>query len=52
MDHIELLVLLHPLGNIKITKYLNYKIRFNGAFSRANLPRLKDGLYAMNLDDK
>ena len=26
--------------------------RFNGAFSRNNLPKIKDGAYLINLDDK
>ena len=44
MDHMEKkLVLLHPLNNIEITKYFNYKPKFNGVFSRDNLPRIKDG---------
>ena len=47
-----LLVPLHPLSNIEITKYFNYKLRFNGPSSRDNLPRIKDGAYVINLDDK
>ena len=47
-----LLVPLHSLINIKITKHFNYKPRFNGVFSRDNLPRIKDGAYVINLDDK
>ena len=46
------LVPLHLLSNTKITKYFNYKPRFNGVFSRDNLPRFKDWAYALNLDDK
>ena len=46
------LVLLHPLSNIKIIHYFNYELRFNGVFSRNNLPRMKNGAYAINLDDK
>ena len=30
----------------------NYKPMFNGVFSRDNLPRIKDGMYVMNLYDK
>ena len=33
---------LHPLSNTDITEYFNYKPTFNGAFSRDNLPRIKD----------
>ena len=46
------MVLLHPLSNIEITNYFNYEPRFNGVFSRNNLPRIKDGAYVINLDDK
>ena len=40
------------LSNIKATKYFNYDPMFNGAFSRDNLPRMKDGAYIINLNDK
>ena len=33
-------------------KYFNYNPRFNGVFSRSNLPRIKDGAYVINHDDK
>ena len=46
------LVLLHPLSNIEIEKDFNYVPRFNGIFSRNNLPRIKYGAYVINLDDK
>ena len=37
-------VLLHPLSNIEITKYFNYKPWFIGAFSRdIKSPRIKYG---------
>ena len=29
----------HPLNNTKITSYFNYEPRFNGVFSKNNLPR-------------
>ena len=47
-----MLVLLHPLSNIEITNYMKYEPRFNGVFSRNNLPRIKDGAYAKNIDDE
>ena len=40
---------LHPLSNIGITSYLNDEPRFNGVFSRDNLPRIKGGAYMINL---
>ena len=49
---LKLLVPLHPLNNIQITNYFNDEPRCNGAFSRNNLPRIKDGAYAINLHDK
>ena len=54
MDHLNknFSVLLHSLSNIKITKCFNYKPRFNGAFSKDNLPTIKDGAYVINLDDQ
>ena len=42
----------HPLSNIEIPKYLHYEPRFNSAFSRNNLPRIKDGTYVINVDNK
>ena len=48
----KFLVPLHPLNNIEITNYINYKPRLNGVFSRNNLPRIKEGAYVLNLDDK
>ena len=31
---------------------MKYEPRFNEVFSRDNLPRIKDGVYVINLDDK
>ena len=42
----------HPLKNFKIQKYYQNKPRFNGIFSRNNLPKkIKDGAYVINLDE-
>ena len=49
---IKLLVLPHSLNNIEITIYFTCEPRFNSNFSRNNLPRIKDGAYVTNLDDK
>ena len=46
------MVLHHPLSNVKIRKYFSDEPRFNGVVSRDNLPRIKDRVYAINLDDK
>ena len=51
-DNQKLLVLLHPLSNIEITNYFNYELRISVDVSRNNSPRIKDGEYVLNLDDK
>ena len=44
----------HPLTNFEIQKYQNdlqlsskNKTRFNGVYSRNNLPKIKDGAYVI-----
>ena len=39
----------HPLSNFEIQKYQN-KSRFNGVYSRDNLPKIKEGAYVINFD--
>ena len=39
-----------PLTNFEIQKYHNLT-RFNGVYSRDNLPKIKDGAYVINLDE-
>ena len=42
----------HPLTNFEIQKHYENKLRFNGVFSRSNLPlKIKNGAYVMNLDE-
>ena len=42
----------HPLTNFEIQKYYKNEPRFNGVFSRNNLPKkIKDGAYVINLDE-
>ena len=42
----------HPLTNFEIIKYYENQSRFNGVYSRDNLPsKIKDGAYVMNLDE-
>ena len=42
----------HPLTNVKIQKYYQNEPRFNGVYSRNNLPKkIKDGAYVTNLDE-
>ena len=40
------------MNNVEITNYFKYEVRINGVFSRNNLPRIKDGAYVINLDDR
>ena len=42
---------LHPLTNFEIQKYYQNEPRFNGVYSRDNLPKIKDGAYVINLDE-
>ena len=43
---------LHPLTNFEIQKYYENEQKFNGVFSRDNLPKkIKDGAYVINLDE-
>ena len=37
--------------NFEIQKYYQNEPRFNEVYSRDNLPRIKDGAYAINLDE-
>ena len=42
----------HLLTNFEIQKYNKNDSRFNGVFSRNNLPKkIKDGAYIINLDE-
>ena len=42
----------HPLTNFEIQKYYENEPRFNGVFSRNDLPKkIKDGAYVLNLDE-
>ena len=49
----------HPLTNFEIQKYYHNhaqrssknETRFNGVYSRDNLPKIKDRAYVINLDE-
>ena len=41
----------HPLTNFEIQKFYQNEPRFNGVYSRNNLPKIKDGAYIINLDE-
>ena len=39
------------MTNFEIQKYYQNEPRFNGVYSRDDLPKLKDGAYVINLDE-
>ena len=41
----------HPLTYIEIPKYYQNEPRFNGIYSRDNLPKIKNGAYVIYLDE-
>ena len=42
----------HPLTNIEISEYYSNEPKFNGVYSRDNLPKItKKGAYVINLDE-
>ena len=41
----------YPLINFEIKKYYQNESRFNGVYSRDNLPKIKDRAYIINLDE-
>ena len=41
----------NPLINFEIQKYYQNEPKFNGVYSRNNLPKIKDGVYVINLDE-
>ena len=42
---------LNPLTNYEIQKYYQNESKFNGVYSRNNLPKIKDKAYVINLDE-
>ena len=42
---------LHSLANFEIQKYYQNEPRFNGVYSRDNLPKKRDETYVINLDE-
>ena len=44
-------MLSHPLINFEIIKCYQNEPKFNGIYSRNNLPKVKNGAYVMNLDE-
>ena len=51
-NHLNSLLPFHPLTNIEINEYYKNEPRFNGVYSRNNLPnKIKKGAYVINLDE-
>ena len=51
-ENLNSLLPFHPLTNIEISKYYKNEPRFNGVYSRNNLPnQIKKGAYVINLDE-
>ena len=49
---LNLLLPFHPLTNTEISEYYKNEPRFNGVYSRNNLPnKIKKGAYVINLDE-
>ena len=45
-------MLFHPLTNFEISEYYKNEPKFNGVYSRDNLPKtIKKGAYVINLDE-
>ena len=41
----------HHLTNFEIQKNYQNELKFNGAYSRNNLSKIKDGAFMINLDE-
>ena len=41
----------HPLTNFEFQKYYQNKPKFNGIYSKNNLPKIKTGAHVINLDE-
>ena len=41
----------HSLINFEIQEYYQNESKFNGVYSRNNLPKVKDGAYVINQDE-
>ena len=40
----------HPLTNFEVQKYYQNEPKFDGVYSRINLPKITNGTCAINLD--
>ena len=41
----------YPLTNFEMQKYYQNEPKFNGVYSRNNVPKIKDGAYIISLDE-
>ena len=41
----------HLITNFEIQKCYQNKPRFNGIYSKNNLPKIKDGVYVINVEE-
>ena len=41
----------HPLTSFEIQKFCQNETKFNGVYSRNNLPKINDGAYVINMDE-
>ena len=41
----------HPLTDFKLQKYYKNEPRFNGVYSRNNLPKIKNGTFEIKLNE-
>ena len=48
---VKFLIPSHSLINFEIQKYYQNKPKFNGIYSKYNLPKIKGGSYIINLDE-
>ena len=44
-------MLSHPLTSFEVQKYYQNKPKFNGVYLRNNLPKIRDRVYVINLDE-
>ena len=49
-EQARLLMPSHPLTNFEVQKYYQNEPKFNGVYSRINLPKITNGTYVINLD--
>ena len=41
----------HLFTNFEIQKYYQNELKFNGVYSRKDLPKIKDGAYVININE-